>query len=118
VRFVGHVPDEHLPGLYAGARAFVLPSLYEGFGLPALEAMGAGVPTVVSDRGGLPEVVGDAARLVDPTDRDQIATAVVSAATDDEQRTRARAVGPAWAASFTWERTAQEVHCLLATLRA
>ena len=83
VRFLGHVPDEHLPGLYAGARAFVLPSLYEGFGLTALEAMASGVPTVVADRGGLPEVVGDTGVLVDPEDPGAIADAVARAVDAD-----------------------------------
>ena len=112
VRFVGHVPDEHLPGLYAGARAFVLPSLYEGFGLPALEAMAAGTPVVVSDRGGLPEVVGDRATLVDPERPEQIAEAVLAAL--DEERGR----GVERAAGFSWERTADELHGLLRSVAA
>lgn len=117
VRFLGHVPDEHLPGLYAGARAFVLPSLYEGFGLTALEAMAAGVPVVVSDRGGLPEVVGDAGVLVQPDDPEAIARAVVDAAAGGEDVARRARSGVERASSFTWEATAERVDALLRRLR-
>jgi glycosyltransferase involved in cell wall biosynthesis len=117
VRFLGHVPDEHLPGLYAGASAFVLPSLYEGFGLTALEAMAAGVPVVVSDRGGLPEVVGDAGLLVDPEDPAAIADAVVRVVGDDEEAARMRSAGVARATSFGWARSAERVDALLRRLR-
>ncbi|HEX2084677.1 MAG TPA: glycosyltransferase family 1 protein [Solirubrobacteraceae bacterium] len=114
VRFLGPVPDEHLPGLYAGARAFVLPSLYEGFGLTALEAMACGVPVVVADRGGLPEVVGDVGRLVDPEDPGAIARAVVDAASSAPDRIAA----VERARRFSWERTAREVDALVARLLA
>jgi glycosyltransferase involved in cell wall biosynthesis len=107
VRFLGPVDDDLLPGLYAGARAFVLPSLYEGFGLTALEAMAAGTPVVASDRGGLPEVVGDAGALVDPTDPSAIADAVAAAIDADG------AAGVERARGFSWERTARSVHELL-----
>jgi glycosyltransferase involved in cell wall biosynthesis len=117
VRFLGHVPDAHLPGLYAGASAFVLPSLYEGFGLTALEAMAAGVPVVVSDRGGLPEVVGDAGLLVDPKDPRGIADAVMAVVTGPSDVARRRAVGLDRSAAFSWSATAEAVHQLVRALR-
>ena len=108
-RPLGHVPDAHLPGLYAGASAFVLPSWHEGFGLTCLEAMACGVPVVAADAGALPETCGDAARYADPADRDEIATQVLAAIGDD----RLREAGPKRAALFTWERTTGELHTLL-----
>jgi glycosyltransferase involved in cell wall biosynthesis len=111
VRALGHVDDALLPGLYAGAAAFVLPSLYEGFGLTALEALAAGVPVVVADRGALPEVCGDAAQLVDPTDAEAVAVALERALDDPDPW---RAAGPPRAASLTWDATARGVDALLA----
>jgi glycosyltransferase involved in cell wall biosynthesis len=108
-RPLGHVPDAHLPGLYAGASAFVLPSWHEGFGLTCLEAMACGVPVVAANAGALPETCGDAARYADPGDPDDIATQVLAAIGDD----RLREAGPKRAALFTWERTTQELHTLL-----
>ena len=94
-RPLGHVPDAHLPGLYAGASAFVLPSWHEGFGLTCLEAMACGVPVVAADAGALPETCGDAARYADPFDPDDIATQVLEAIGDDAPaRRRARAAPP------------------------
>ena len=112
VRELGYVDQRLLPGLYAGAAAFTLPSLYEGFGLPVLEAMASGVPVVASDRAALPEVCGDAALLVDPDDADALADAIL-AATGDE---RLRDAGLARARSFTWERTARETDALIERL--
>ena len=108
-RPLGHVPDAHLPGLYAGASAFVLPSWHEGFGLTCLEAMACGVPVVAANAGALPETCGDAARYADPADPDDIATQVLAAIGDD----RLREAGPKRAALFTWERTARELDALL-----
>ncbi len=110
VRALGHVDDAFLPGLYAGAAAFVLPSLYEGFGLTALEALAAGIPVVAADRGALPEVCGKAAQLVDPTSAEAIADALERALDDPA---RWRAVGPARAAPLTWDATARRVDALL-----
>jgi glycosyltransferase involved in cell wall biosynthesis len=107
-RALGHVDDAHLPGLYAGAAAFVLPSLYEGFGLTALEAMACGTPVVAAARGALSEVCGDAALLVDPTDPAGVADALERAL--DGDAARLRAAGPARAAGFTWDATARAVH--------
>src|SRR4051795_1401075 len=105
VRGLGEVQDAELPGLYAGALAFVLPSLYEGFGLPCLEAMASGVPVVASNRGALPETCGDAALLVDPTDQEALAEAVEAAIGNAELRER----GLRRAAQFSWQRTVSEV---------
>jgi glycosyltransferase involved in cell wall biosynthesis len=112
VRPLGHVPDEHLPGLYAGASAFVLPSLYEGFGLTALEAMACGVPVVASDRGALPEVLGDAALLVDPLDQTAIADAVESAIGSG----RLAREGVERARRFTWAAATERIDTLLREL--
>jgi glycosyltransferase involved in cell wall biosynthesis len=108
-RPLGHVPDAHLPGLYAGASAFVLPSWHEGFGLTCLEAMACGVPVVAANAGALPETCADAARYADPADPNDIATQVLAAIGDD----RLRQAGPTRAALFTWERTTQELDALL-----
>jgi alpha-1,3-rhamnosyl/mannosyltransferase len=96
-----------MEGLYALADAFVFPSLYEGFGLPVLEAMARGVPVACSDRSSLPEVAGDAALLFDPEDVGAM-TVVLSRLLDDGAlRSRLSAAGVARAASFTWARTAE-----------
>jgi glycosyltransferase involved in cell wall biosynthesis len=115
VRALGHVDDALLPGLYAGAAAFVLPSLYEGFGLTALEALAAGVPVVAADRGALPEVCGDAALLVDPTDPEAVAAALERALEDPAPW---RAAGPPRAAPLTWDATARAVDARLTDLLA
>jgi glycosyltransferase involved in cell wall biosynthesis len=107
---VRHVDDTLLPGLYAGAAAFVLPSLYEGFGLTALEALASGVPVVAADRGALPEVCGKAAQLVDPTDAEAVADALERALDDPAPWCVA---GPARAAPLTWDATARRVDALL-----
>ncbi len=114
VRTLGYVDDALLPALYAGARAFVLPSLHEGFGLPCVEAMAAGVPVVAADRGALPETCGDAALLVEPQRPDLVAEALVAACTDEATATRLRAAGRERAATFTWAATAQRVDAVLA----
>jgi len=111
-RELGPVPDAHLPGLYAGASAFVLPSLYEGFGLPCIEAMACGVPVVAADAGALPETCGDAALYADPRDADAVAGAV-ERALEPETAARLRDAGLLRAAVFTWERTARGVDAVI-----
>lgn len=105
VRLVGRVRDDQITGLYAAAAAVVVPSLHEGFGLPALEAMAAGVPVVAARRSALPEVVGDAGLLVEPT-AEGLAEGVVFAVSGDPEVARLVARGRARAAEFTWERSA------------
>jgi glycosyltransferase involved in cell wall biosynthesis len=107
LRSLGYVPDELLPGLYAGARALVMPSLYEGFGLPCLEAMASGTPVVAADLAALPEVCGGAALLVDPLDEEAVAAAAVSAARDHELHARLRNAGLERARGFSWARSAE-----------
>jgi glycosyltransferase involved in cell wall biosynthesis len=115
-QLLGRVSDEELRALYAGAEAFAYPSLYEGFGLPVLEAMAAGTPVVTSNVSSLPEVAGDAALLVDPTDAAAIAAALESVLTDRAQADELRERGRARAAAFSWERTARETLGLLRTI--
>lgn len=113
VVFTGYVPDEHLPALYSGAEVFVYPSLYEGFGLPILEAMGAGTAVVTSTATSIPEVAGDAALLIDPHRTDDIARAIVEVMTDAQLRARLREKGTRRAEQFSWPRTAQRTWSVL-----
>ncbi len=106
VVFVGWIPAADLEGLYALADLVVFASLYEGFGLPVLEAMQRGVPVVTSDRSSLPEVAGDAALVVDPDDVGAIAAAIERVLGDEVLAARLRTAGVARAAAFSWERTA------------
>lgn len=108
VQFLDRVPDADLPGLYAAAAVLALPSFYEGFGLPALEAMSCGTPVVVADRASLPEVVGDAGILVDPEDPGGIAQGLARLLSDASLRVRMRERGLKRASSFSWDRVAQE----------
>ncbi|MGE5833135.1 MAG: glycosyltransferase family 4 protein [Acidobacteriota bacterium] len=112
---IGHVTDAALASLYRSATAFVYPSVYEGFGLPALEAMQCGTPVITSNISSLPEVVGGAALLVDPYDVDAIGAAMLTLARDPALRASLRAKGLARAAMFSWERTAA---CTIAAYRA
>jgi glycosyltransferase involved in cell wall biosynthesis len=106
---LGPVPDDDLIPLYAGATAFALVSLYEGFGLTALEAMASGVPCVVSDVEGLAEAVGDSALLVDPRDEGAIEAGLLRVLNDDGLRASLRAKGLERARSLRWEDTAERV---------
>ncbi|HEY1757179.1 MAG TPA: glycosyltransferase family 1 protein [Bryobacteraceae bacterium] len=107
VRFTGYVPDNVLPGLYAGAQAFLFPSLAEGFGFPPLEAMACGVPVLTSDTSSLIEVCGGAASLVDPLDVDAIAKGLVTLVRDGSLRRGLRERGLARARQFSWDTTAR-----------
>jgi alpha-1,3-rhamnosyl/mannosyltransferase len=112
VRFVEGVPTADLPALYSAAAAFVYPSLYEGFGLPPLEAMACGTPVVCSNAAALPEVTGDAAVLVDPRDEGALAAALERVLDDSALRASLRGRALERARWFTWER------CARATLAA
>ena len=107
VRFLERPTTEELIALYNGARLLVLPSFYEGFGLPVLEAMQCGTPVVVSDRASLPEVVGEAGLCVDPEDPAAIADACQRLIADPELHARLQVAGLARARRFTWQATAQ-----------
>jgi glycosyltransferase involved in cell wall biosynthesis len=108
VIFTGYVPDEDLPAIYSAADLFVFPSLYEGFGLPVLEAMACGTPVVCSNTSSLPEVAGDAALLVDPADVRALAGAMERVLTDETLRADLQARGLEQARRFSWARAAQE----------
>jgi glycosyltransferase involved in cell wall biosynthesis len=106
-RFLGWVNDADLEGLYRLASVFIFPSLYEGFGLPPLEAMAQGVPVITSDRGALREVVGDAALVIDPESVQDIAAAIWQLLSDTKIRHRLIKAGFERAAEYTWDRTVE-----------
>jgi glycosyltransferase involved in cell wall biosynthesis len=112
VILTGYVPDDDLPSLYRGAALFVYPSLYEGFGLPPLEAMASGVPVVSSNTSAIPEVVGKAGLLVDPCRTDEIARAVIMALEDVGLRDRMKNEGLKRSGRFSWENTAKKTIAL------
>src|SRR5215470_11412107 len=108
VILTGYVADEDLPALYRASRAFVYPSLFEGFGLPPLEAMACGTPVVTSDVSSLPEITGDAALLIDPNDERALANALIEVVNNDRLRAELREKGIAQAMKFTWRNAAEK----------
>jgi glycosyltransferase involved in cell wall biosynthesis len=109
VHFIGFADDEDLPALYKNATCLAFPSLYEGFGLPVLEAMAAGVPVLTSNVSSLPEVAGDAAITVDPYDLDAITDGLQRLIQDTDLRDRLIQKGLARAREFTWEKSARQL---------
>jgi glycosyltransferase involved in cell wall biosynthesis len=107
VVLTGYVAEDEKVAMLSGAEALVYPSLYEGFGLPVLEAMACGVPVLTSDVSALPETAGDAAVLVDPHDTEAISAGIQRLLTDPELREQLRAAGTVRAASFSWDETAR-----------
>lgn len=109
IRRLGYVPDEKLSALYSGARVFVYPSIYEGFGLPPLEAMACGAPVIVSNRSSLPEVVGDAGIQIDALDTDALTEAIRRVIENDELCATLGRKGLERAAGFSWKKCAEEM---------
>ena len=112
VRFLGYLPEETLAVMYRLAGVFVFPSLYEGFGLPPLEAMASGTPVVTSNVSSLPEVAGDAAILVDPYDPRSIADGIYRVLSDERLRRDLRRKGVARAGMFSWEQSVRRVRAI------
>jgi alpha-1,3-rhamnosyl/mannosyltransferase len=112
VRLVGFVPEHEIPLWYNAADLFVYPSEYEGFGLPALEALACGTPVVASNRSSLPEVVGQAGVLVDPTDTGAMADGMQRVLEDERLQSHLSTAGPEQARPFTWRRMAEETLAL------
>lgn len=113
VYLAGYASDESLPALYSGALAFAYLSVYEGFGLPPLEAMACGVPCIVGNLASIPEVVGDAALKVDPYDVNAIAQGLYRLVTESPYRDHLRGLGLARVKGFSWERAAKETLSVL-----
>jgi glycosyltransferase involved in cell wall biosynthesis len=108
IKLLGYVPDEDLPGLYSGADLFIYPSLYEGFGLPVLEAMACGTPVAVSSTSSLPEVAGDAGCYFDPYNVAEIAQAIGHVLTNSDYKDELRQKGLSQVQYFTWRETARQ----------
>ena len=118
VRFLGYVPDERLAELYRGAEAFVFPSLYEGFGIPPLEAMACGCPVVASDRASIPEVCGEAAVYVDPESVESLIEGIRRVLGDEALRASLRAAGIERAAGFSYANAAERILAVLRPIAA
>ena len=116
VVFLGFVEDADLPVLYRKADFFVYPSIYEGFGMPILEAMACGTPVITSNCSSMPEVAGDAALLVDPLDVEDMAAKMLELAGSDDLRRLCARRGLARAAQFSWEKTARETLAVYETV--
>jgi alpha-1,3-rhamnosyl/mannosyltransferase len=116
VEFPGWIPREQLYDLYARAWAFVYPSLFEGFGLPVLEAMAAGVPMACSDVEPMASLAGDAAVKFDPGDVDAMAAAMLRVTEDEALRSRLTEAGPRHAAKYSWKATAEGTLAVLGSL--
>ncbi len=108
IHLLGYVPDEQMPSMYAGAALFVMPSLYEGFGMPPLEAMACGVPVVAANESSLPEVLGNAAMFLDPHDEGAWAEGIQRLLNNPQEAATLRRDGFVQAAKYSWERTARE----------
>jgi alpha-1,3-rhamnosyl/mannosyltransferase len=108
VRYLGYVPERLLPGLLAGATVFAYPSMYEGFGLPVLQAMAAGIPAIISNAGSLPEVAGEYAFYVDPESVSEIRDALSSLLSSPAERVRRSEGGSAHAATYQWSKCAEQ----------
>jgi glycosyltransferase involved in cell wall biosynthesis len=118
VRFLGYMPEETLAAMYRLAGVFVFPSLYEGFGLPPLEAMASGTPVVISNVSSLPEVAGNAALLVDPLDPGVIADGIYRVLTDDSLRRDLQRKGLERARQFSWEQSVRRVRQIYSEVAA
>jgi glycosyltransferase involved in cell wall biosynthesis len=117
LKHLGFVDDAALPHLYAGARLFIYPSIYEGFGLPPVEAMASGTPVLVSNRSCLPEVGGEAARYVDPDDADQFTSALEECLEDEQWQAKMVQRGLDRAHQFTWKNCVSSTVAIYATVR-
>ena len=107
VHFTGYVPERELPALYRGALTLIYPSVYEGFGLPALEAMASGVPPIVGDNTSLPEIVNDAGLCIDPHDVDAISQAMIRKINDVDLREEFGRRSLARSRLFDWNKTSR-----------
>ena len=109
VAWLGFIPDDDLPNFYRWSEAFIYPSLYEGFGLPVLEAMQFGAPVITSDRASIPEIIGNAGIMINPDSTEEIAGAMTKILMDKELRANLTEYGITQAAKFSWEKCADEV---------
>jgi glycosyltransferase involved in cell wall biosynthesis len=116
VIWLGYVPQQDLPSIYAGADAFIYVSLWEGFGLPVLEALASGVPVIASNTSSLPEVVGEAGIMVDPYSVSSIATAIRTLVADEDLKMSLRIAGPERAGMFSWRRSARALLDIFETI--